>query len=240
MTDVDLHTLTGAYAADALDGSERDAFESHLGACSACRDEVAELTATAARLAGAVASVPPPGLKAKVLAEVARTRQLSPLPAPVSQLDERRARPALVRPASAAAALLLVVSAGTATFAVMENRRADRAEQRAEQVVAIATDPRRVELTVPVSSGGTGTVIAAGGSALFRTTELQTLPRNRVYQLWRIRGEQPQSVGVLGSGGALEALVTDIAPTDALGLTVEPDGGSTSPTGELVLRVSMA
>lgn len=239
MSHPDLHILTGAYAADALDGSERDAFEAHLGECAACRDEVAELTATTARLAGAVASAPPPDLKAKVLAEVARTRQLSPLPE-VARLDERRARRTLVRPASAAAALLLVVSAGTASFAVVENRRADRAEQRADQVVAIATDPQRVEVTVPVSSGGTGTVIAAAGSALFRTSDLKTLPDKRVYQLWRIRGEQPQSVGVLGSGGALEALVTDMAPTDALGLTVEPDGGSASPTGELVLRVSMA
>ena len=49
----DLHTLTGAYAADALDPVERDAFERHLQECADCRQEVAELRATTARLAGA-------------------------------------------------------------------------------------------------------------------------------------------------------------------------------------------
>lgn len=233
-----LHTLTGAYAVDALDGPEREAFEAHLGECAACREEVTELTATVARLAGAVASPPPADLKARVLAEVARTQQMSPLPQ-VSHLDDRRAQRRYARPAAAAAALMLVVSAGSATYAVRESQRADRAEQRAERIVTIATDPQRVEVTVPVSTGGTGTVVAAAGSALFRTSDLRQLPDNRVYQLWRIRGDQPQSVGVLGSGGELEAFVTDIAPTDALGLTVEPEGGSESPTGDLVLRASM-
>ena len=39
----EMHLLTGAYAADALEAGERDAFEVHLGTCDACRQEVAEL-----------------------------------------------------------------------------------------------------------------------------------------------------------------------------------------------------
>ena len=38
----DLHTLTGAYAADALSGTERLAFERHLDDCPACAQEVRE------------------------------------------------------------------------------------------------------------------------------------------------------------------------------------------------------
>lgn len=239
MSDPDVHTLTGAYSLDALDGPEREAFEAHLRTCAACREEVAGLTAAASRLADAASARPPADLRARVLAEVAGTRQLSPLPE-VTRLDEHRARRWYTQPATAAAALLLVVTAGTATFAVNENRRAERAEQRAEQVVAIATDPQRVEVTQPASSGGSGTVVAAEGSALFRARDLPRLPDDRVYQLWRIRGEAAQSIGVLGRGGALEALVADVAPTDSLGLTVEPDGGSESPTGELVLRFALA
>lgn len=239
MSDPEVHTLTGAYSLDALDGAEREAFEAHLPTCPACREEVAGLTAAAARLANAASAQPPADLRARVLAEVAGTRQLSPLPA-VTNIDERRARRWYTQPATAAAALLLVVTAGSATYAVTENRRAERAEQRAAQVVAIATDPQRVELTVPASSGGSGTVVAAEGSALFRARDLPELPDDRVYQLWRIRDDGAQSVGVLGRGAELEALVTDMAPTDALGLSVEPDGGSESPTGEIVLRFLMA
>ena len=56
MSDQELHTLTGAYATDALDADERGAFEQHLESCGSCRLEVAELRATAARLAVATSS----------------------------------------------------------------------------------------------------------------------------------------------------------------------------------------
>ena len=59
MSDPELHTLTGAYAANALDAEERDRFALHLAACADCRQEVAELRATTARLAGAVFEQPP-------------------------------------------------------------------------------------------------------------------------------------------------------------------------------------
>ena len=72
----DLHTLTGAYAADALSETERLAFERHLDACPACDQEVRELTETAARLGSAVALPPPAALWDRVRAEAAATRQL--------------------------------------------------------------------------------------------------------------------------------------------------------------------
>jgi anti-sigma factor RsiW len=71
----DLHTLTGAYAADALSETERLAFERHLDACPACAQEVRELTETAARLGSAVAVPPPAALWERVRAEAAATRQ---------------------------------------------------------------------------------------------------------------------------------------------------------------------
>ncbi len=64
----DLHTLTGAYALDAIDGTERERFEHHLNRCQSCGQEVRGLQETATRLALAVARVPPPGFKAAVLA----------------------------------------------------------------------------------------------------------------------------------------------------------------------------
>jgi anti-sigma factor RsiW len=239
MTDPEMHTLTGVYAADAMDASERASFESHLAECAACRAEVAELTETTSRLAGAVATPAPAQLRARVLAEAAQVRQVSPHGS-VASLDERRSRRWYQQPASIAAALLLVVAGGLGVLAVDAQRDADRAEQRADQIAAIATDPNRVEVTVPVSTGGEGTVMAAGGSALFRTTEVAELPDDQVYQLWIIRDGKPQSAGVLGRGGTLEALVDGMRPSDALGLTVEPGDGSTVPEGELVLRAEMA
>ncbi|MFP4149023.1 MAG: RskA family anti-sigma factor, partial [Nitriliruptoraceae bacterium] len=74
----DLHTLTGAYAVDALDDTERAVFEAHLEVCLPCAQEVRELQETAARLGGAAVAAVPSDLKARVLAEIDATRQERP------------------------------------------------------------------------------------------------------------------------------------------------------------------
>ena len=239
MTEADPHTLTGVYALDALDSAEQARFDEHLRECAACRAEVAELTETASRLASAAELPVSPDVRAGVLAAVEHVRQVSPFPA-TADLDARRSRRWYQQPASIAAALMLVVSGGLGALALDERQQARVAEQRAARVTAVATDPDRLELSVPVSTGGYGTVVASGGSALFRTSDVKTLPDDQVYQLWILSSGSPQSAGLLGRGGVLEAFVDGVRPTDALGLTIEPEGGSVRPTGSLVLRVDMA
>ncbi len=64
----DLHTLSGAYAVDALSDEEARRFDTHLEDCQACRDEVRELQEAAARMGASEAVAPPPALRARVLA----------------------------------------------------------------------------------------------------------------------------------------------------------------------------
>lgn len=72
---MDLHELTAAYALDALDADEADAYEEHLGRCEWCREELAELNDTAASLAFAmVAPAPPARLRAAILDQAAAER----------------------------------------------------------------------------------------------------------------------------------------------------------------------
>jgi anti-sigma-K factor RskA len=66
-----LHALADAYALDALTGAERVRFTRHLASCATCPDEVRGLVATAAELGLAAAATPPPGLKGRVLGDVA-------------------------------------------------------------------------------------------------------------------------------------------------------------------------
>ena len=233
----DLHLLTGAYAAGALDEAERDRFEEHLATCAECRDEVRELTATTAVLAAATARVPPPGLRHRVLDEARRTRQVAP---GSPDRGGREERPWFQRPLSVAAALLLVVAGVLGAVTVDALNRARDAERRTELVTAIATDPARRVATVPVADGGRGTVIAAQGAAIVRTTELPELPDDRVYQLWVIRSTGPESAGLLGRGGELEALIEDMRGALGVGVTVEPAGGSSEPTGRSLFRVVMS
>jgi len=72
---MDLHELTAAYALDALDRDEAEAYERHLGQCEECREQLAELNGAAANLAfGAVSPVPPAGLRASILDAAAAER----------------------------------------------------------------------------------------------------------------------------------------------------------------------
>jgi anti-sigma-K factor RskA len=72
---MELHDLTAAYALDALDPDEAEAYERHLGQCDDCRAQLAELNETAGALAfGTVAPAPPPRLRAAILEQAAAER----------------------------------------------------------------------------------------------------------------------------------------------------------------------
>jgi anti-sigma-K factor RskA len=72
---MDLHDLTAAYALDALDPNEAEAYERHLGQCEECREQLAELNGTATALAfGTVAAAPPERLRASILEAAAAER----------------------------------------------------------------------------------------------------------------------------------------------------------------------
>jgi anti-sigma-K factor RskA len=72
---MDVHDLTAAYALDALDGDEAEAYERHLGQCEDCRVQLAELNETSAALAfGPVAPAPPARLRAAILETAAAER----------------------------------------------------------------------------------------------------------------------------------------------------------------------
>src|SRR4051812_7355025 len=61
----------GAYLLGALRDEEREAFELHLRECDECRDEFERLQPAAEALPGSVEQLaPPPGLKARLMAEV--------------------------------------------------------------------------------------------------------------------------------------------------------------------------
>jgi hypothetical protein len=65
------HDLIGAYALDALDVTERTAFERHLAGCEVCQDELVALREVLVELADETAVEPPAALRDAVLGAVA-------------------------------------------------------------------------------------------------------------------------------------------------------------------------
>ena len=160
----DLHTLSGAYAIDALSAEEAAAFRTHLDACAACCEEVRELRAAAARMGASEALVPPDDLKARVLEAADRTPQLPPKVTPhrgrpVAWLDAQAA-------AAAAAAVVLVAGAvfGIGQLQGDDSRRRSRpasgqvfeaarrahrrGEDAARRALRVATSPSKGEMAV--------------------------------------------------------------------------------------------
>jgi anti-sigma-K factor RskA len=222
----DIHLLAGPYALDALDDDERERFEQHLSGCDTCRADLEGFRVATGVLARAVAEPAPPSLQDRVLAEVQRTRQVSPL-------RGRLSRRWPVRPAALVAAAALVVALVSGALAVDARRDADRLRDLAPlAALAQAPDLTSVELV-----GGPGstwfTYAASHGRGVMVADGLEPPPEHHTYQLWVISGGAPRPVGIFdpnAEGHARLPVEAAPAPGDRLAVTVEPDGGSPLPT----------
>ncbi|MEV4416812.1 anti-sigma factor [Catellatospora sp. NPDC049609] len=242
----EIHSLAGAYVLHALDESERETFAQHLRGCSACAAEVTELNETAARLAEDTWSVPPPGMRDQVLSAVRRTRQLPPA-RPVRERRGARARWWRHPAALTAAACLLVAALVGGTYAVQEQRvrseqaAAQAARQELARTQAVLTAPDATVRTADVQGGGKVTVVAAPSrNAAVVLLATHSPGAQKAYQFWLMDGATPRSVGVLAAGQSTAThLVDGVDAADALGVTVEPAGGSTTPTLPIVAQIPM-
>lgn len=238
----ELHDLAAPYALDALDDVERQRFEEHLSACTACRAEVAELHEAAVALSEGMEVAPPADLRRRVLERVAteavgtggRVGDDS-IDGPVEDGEPGTSTgPArLGRPRRTwwlAAAAAVVVGAGA--WGAVELLGA---QDPATQIVQ-AQDAREYEATTP---DGNLTVVASAeqdAAVLRLPAGLGGPPQGQAYQAWYVGADgTARSAGVLGQEALedgetlLEGALTGAA---AVALTIEPAGGSPQPTDE--------
>ncbi|MFE9692960.1 anti-sigma factor domain-containing protein [Micromonospora sp. NPDC005806] len=244
----DIHALAGPYVLDAVDDVERAAFARHLAECLSCASEVDELLATAARLADDVWSMPPPRLRAQVLAEVARTPQERPgrRPGRDGRAADRRWR---TLTAAAVAAGVLAAGAGTVTYLVQEQRlrdeRAVTAAARAdtERIRQILGAPDLVVRQEPVAGGGQLTVASsvARDAGVVLLAGAPPIADDQAYQLWLMDGPTARPAGVLTAGVSGDtAVVTGVRGKRLVALTVEPAAGSAQPSTDPLVTVPLA
>jgi anti-sigma-K factor RskA len=77
-------------------------------------------------------------------------------------------------------------------------------------------------------------------SAVLIVTGLPKLEANKTYQVWLISGGKPVSAGLLsidanGQGVVIVTSDESIGSFNSLGISVEPEGGSPQPTGDIVV-----
>lgn len=236
MITADPHDLAGAYAADALTPQEREAFRRHLADCPECAQETARHQEAAAWLALAAARTPPPRLKERVLAEVARIRQIPPtLPGQADQRRRRRSTPRLLHLALAASLAAAAALGGLAAWQHQEARqtRQEAASQAADFARLLAA-PDTTFVKKDLEYGGSGTVAVSRhlDQAAYFCQDLAPLPPDKTYQLWYVApGDEVRSAGLLPAKGGLQAVSLPPPGTAAaLAVTVEPSTGSAKPT----------
>jgi anti-sigma-K factor RskA len=231
-----LHALSGAYVVDALDQEERETFERHLPRCLDCQAEVASLREATALMADDAAMTPPDSLRTSVLAGIATIR---PLPPEITQPRAEESAPSNVVPmrrrrfrvASLVAAAAVAASVAVGVAWHPWNDQNTSSVSAADQVLA-AADAQKVSLDFKDGSSASVYRSKSKGKAVILTDGMAAPPSGKVYEVWF-----QDSTGTMVPAGLMPKspnakvlLKGDAAKATAVGITVEPDGGSSTPT----------
>jgi anti-sigma-K factor RskA len=253
---------SGSYVLNAMDETEREEFETQLAGSEELRNEVTELTDTAVLLGLAVETVtPPPALKQNIMARLSQTPQLEreETIAPVRTLRAVPVLPAetsapvplkaqlrwFQRPAlgivAAAAAVVLIAGGVIGTNVAIQGAQSSQ-EASALASIETASDSQRAQASV--STGGTATLVWSLNlrkSALIGKG-LKVLPSGKTYELWYINSKGATPAGLFESNGtsSVQVLNGHMAKGDTVGVTVEPAGGSKTPTTKSVVSIASA
>ncbi len=236
MTDV--HALSGAYAIDALDDDERAQFERHLDRCDECRAEVSSLQQAGAELAATTPLSPSTELRARVLADIAHVRPLPPrtVVADLAAHRSRRRRPVLL--AAAAAAVVATMGIGAAVTQPWADEPTVQSALPDPTAAVLEADDAETHASDLGRVGGsaTATVVRSRelGQAVIITQNMPMLPRSEVYQLWLRVGGAMEPAGLMTANDSTLLLEGDASEAEAIGVTVEPAGGSPRPTTQPV------
>lgn len=142
----------------------------------------------------------------------------------------------------AAAAAVAIFAGGTFTGQALFGGTADQSAQQAARLAEInaAADSQRA--STETSGGQEATLVWSGelGLSAIIVEDLPALGDDEDYQLWYIGEGGPVAAGTFdsdGSGTVWRVLDGTMAAGDAVGVTVEPAGGSDQPTSDPIVAI---
>jgi anti-sigma-K factor RskA len=227
--------LLPTYAIGSLEADERNRVEEHLLSCWICRDESRLYQTVADELSLAIpVAVPSSNLKDRLMQRV----ESAPSKGPERVSQPVSAPPFLERllPAWGLTSLLLIVGLAASTFILwqrIDNLEVATAPGGMRAVPLSATDaaPQATGFVLISTDGDDGALVVDG---------LPPLGESQQYQLWLIRDGQRTSGAVFSTdekqyGGTRIRAPRPLTDYSAVGITIEPTGGSPQPTGQQVL-----
>ena len=225
--------LLPGYVLDLLSTEETVQVAEHLSDCQTCQVELSRLQQVTDELPLALAETTPPAhLKGRLMSTI-RSRQAGQLMIGKLTLWQRFTATVRRRAPAWALALIAVLVIGNMLQWSSINRFSSQA-QPSMQVIALANtvdSPRAVGTLIIDQHGHYGTLVV---------DQLAELDPEHQYQVWLIQDGKRTSGGLFSVNYAgyasLELLVPQpLGQYDAVGITIEPLGGSPGPTGAKVL-----
>ncbi|WP_197060567.1 anti-sigma factor [Arthrobacter sp. L77] len=199
-----------------------------------------------ARLPGAVGDAVPTPVEAGGAAEVSEPPRSHPHDVTHDAGQDELARRRTARASMSSRAARWVVAAAAATvLAVGGVTIAQNLQQTTlQEQVLQASDVRKAQLAL--ASGGTADLAVSGeeDAAVVTLSGVPAPIPGHVYQMWRIPadGTDPVSEGTMTGEDVAGSKVTeleDISGFSAIAITVEPDGGSATPTLPIVAQIPL-
>ena len=226
MNDGPPHELSAAYALDALDGDELQAYEAHLAGCERCQEEVASFRATASALAYDVDLPPLPETLEHRIISAAGAERPNVVPMP-----RRWAIPAAaLTVASAAAAIVLGIWVAHLSSELDKQHANNRSQ---DAILSVLSD-----CTVTPAQGASARVcVAPTRKAVLAVDNLEPAGPGKTYEAWVISGKQVQPAGLFqgGAGRRYLRLTKSVPARATVAVTREKAGGVAAPTGAILL-----
>lgn len=237
------------HALGSLQGEERAALERHLEDCAACRGELERLQGDLALLAWSVAGPSPPQrARQKLLSAIAR----EPHPRAVPMRRPWWTLAPVFATVVLALFAILLLRENLQQRQRIEALQAEAARgqaslERARQVLAVLTAQDAVHITLVAAQAqpqpqGKAIYLPRMGCLVFMASNLAPLPPQRTYELWLVpaKGGAPMQAGMFkpdarGSAMVMMPPLPAGVEAKAFAVTIEPEGGATTPTMPMVL-----
>jgi anti-sigma-K factor RskA len=216
-----------AYLLGALEPSEAAALEQHVAGCEECRETLEWLRPAARVLPETVERVEPPHeLRDRLMAEIGADAQRAPARRGQGRLAAWLRGPSL-RPV-AAAAVLLVVVAGVAGYAIRSGG---------------SSGPAETTFTAGRAPGVTAKFVRDGETGTLRLANVRSLPPGKVLEAWVRRGKKVEPADALfvpNGDGTATTVIDRVGGVNAVMVTAEPRGGSAYPTSNPIVAVPLS
>ncbi|RFA19347.1 anti-sigma factor [Subtercola boreus] len=144
---------------------------------------------------------------------------------------------------AAAAAVAIFVGGGVVGTQFLQNNSSNSEQASASALAEIYAAPDVQTAHSTVAGGGEATVLwsAQVGKSAVVAQGLPSLPEGKTYEAWYINGNAATPAGTFTPGGdatTWHVLTGTLGAGDTVGVTVEPAGGSQSPTTTPILAVT--